>query len=435
MTLGVVFAGPSLAAADRKPPSGVALRPPAAAGDLYHAVRAGARAIGLADCVFEDRPTVGHKEILWALSQGVAVIGAASLGALRAVECAPWGMEGIGAVHEICREGGLDDDHRVAVLHAPEALGFAPLTEALVNVSATLDAAVETGALDAAAAAALEDAAEALGFRAAVWPAILDRAGLSAEARRRFEVWLPNGRVDLKRADALALLAHVAARICERPRPPRPEAFPDTLHWRAQRAAFDAAPPSLTRADAGALDELRLDPPRFEAEAVRAYARRAAAKDAGTEEPSHPSTLLETFRAERDLGDADGFEAWLAANGTDAGRLAAALAEEDRLLAGIDRAGPALGPAMLDGLRAEDAFAGFALRAADKARALANAPEPAFNDAALRALLDRFAVERRLALPTEDPDAVARSLGLPDRRALHRLLAREAAYAAQRERG
>ena len=96
----IVFVGPSLAGAHPAPPPGVTLAGPAAAGDLYRAARAGARTIGLADGVFEDRPTVWHKEILWALERGVRVIGAASLGALRAAECAPYGMEGVGRVFE-----------------------------------------------------------------------------------------------------------------------------------------------------------------------------------------------------------------------------------------------------------------------------------------------------------------------------------------------
>lgn len=427
MTPGVVFAGPSLPGPHRKAPAGVTLAPPAAAGDVYRAARDGARVIGLADCAFEDRPTVGHKEVLWALAQGVAVIGAASLGALRAVECAPWGMEGLGEVHALCRDGLLEDDHRVAVQHAPEALGFAPLTEALVNVSATLDAAVAASALDEHAARALDAAAEALGFRAARWDAILDRADLAATARARFEGWLPKGRVDLKRADARALLAHVAERIDAPRRPAAPERFPDTLHWRALRAAFDAAPRTLDPTDAATLDELRLHPERFEAAALRAYARAAAAGDPAAA-AADPAALIEAFRAERGLGQAEAFAEWLAENRIGATRLGAALSAEDRLLAALDAAAPALGAAMLDALRAEDDGAALARRAAAKAQALAAADAPVFDEAELRGLLAGFAAARGLALPAEDPDAVARSLGLPDRRALHRLLARERKY-------
>ena len=53
-------------------------------------------AIGLIDGYFERVPSVSHKEILWAMSQGIVVIGAASMGALRAAELAPFGMLGVG---------------------------------------------------------------------------------------------------------------------------------------------------------------------------------------------------------------------------------------------------------------------------------------------------------------------------------------------------
>ena len=36
------------------------------------------------------------------------------------------------------RDGVLQDDDEVAVLHGPEELGYPPLTEAMVNIRATL---------------------------------------------------------------------------------------------------------------------------------------------------------------------------------------------------------------------------------------------------------------------------------------------------------
>ena len=107
--------------------AGRRLRPPAEAGDLYRAARAGAAVIGLVDGVFEDRPTVWHKEILWALAAGVRVYGAASLGALRAAECAAFGMEGVGAIFARCRSGDLEDDHELALAYAPRELDYTPL--------------------------------------------------------------------------------------------------------------------------------------------------------------------------------------------------------------------------------------------------------------------------------------------------------------------
>src|SRR4029077_1266006 len=97
--------------------------------------------IGVIDGYFERVPTVWHKEILWAMAEGIHVYGAASAGALRAAELAGFGMRGIGRVYEDFRDGVLQDDDEVAVLHGPAEVGYPPVTEAMVNIRATLAAA------------------------------------------------------------------------------------------------------------------------------------------------------------------------------------------------------------------------------------------------------------------------------------------------------
>ena len=86
----VVFVGPSFP--DIGKLSDVEIRPPACQGDVMRAVRDGATAIGLIDGQFEFVAPVWHKELLFALSQNIGVFGAASMGALRAAECAAFGM-------------------------------------------------------------------------------------------------------------------------------------------------------------------------------------------------------------------------------------------------------------------------------------------------------------------------------------------------------
>ena len=105
--------------------------------------------IGVIDGYFEVTPTVWHKEILWAMAQGIHVFGAASIGALRAAELDAFGMKGIGRIYEDFRDGVLEDDDEVAVLHGPAELGYPPLTEAMVNIRATLAAAAREGIISA----------------------------------------------------------------------------------------------------------------------------------------------------------------------------------------------------------------------------------------------------------------------------------------------
>ena len=207
--IAVIFAGPSLPPAARPAGAEVVWRPPIRQGDLYKAALARPAIIGVVDGFFEAVPTVWHKEILWAMSQGIHVYGGASIGALRAAELAPFGMKGIGHIFEAFRDGTLQDDDEVALLHGPEEVGYVPLTEAMVNVRATVEHAVRDGILDPATAAALTGVAKSLFYKDRAYETILDAAASNGSAQAAlpaFAAWLSEGRVDQKRLDALEML-------------------------------------------------------------------------------------------------------------------------------------------------------------------------------------------------------------------------------------
>jgi hypothetical protein len=132
----VLYAGPSIAGLVL--PEGIELRPPARCGDLAALLDDPPAAVGLVDGYFKIAPSVWHKEILSLLALGTRVIGGASLGALRAVELEPFGMEGIGAIFHGYRSGLLVRDDAVMLVHAPEELGHAPLSVPLVDAEYTL---------------------------------------------------------------------------------------------------------------------------------------------------------------------------------------------------------------------------------------------------------------------------------------------------------
>src|SRR5437879_3858348 len=72
-----VFVGPTIGTDEASKELDATFLPPAAQGDVYRIASEGARAIGIIDGYFENVPAVWHKEILWAMSQGVHVFGAA----------------------------------------------------------------------------------------------------------------------------------------------------------------------------------------------------------------------------------------------------------------------------------------------------------------------------------------------------------------------
>lgn len=215
----VIFLGPSLPAAqarERLPQA--LLLPPVQCGSVYRAVlEQSPRVIGLVDGYFERVPAVWHKEILWAMAQGIQVVGAASMGALRAVELAPFGMQGCGWIFRAYRDGLLEDDDEVAVLHGPAELGYRPLTEALVNIRVTLQAATAAGIIDPFAHDALIQLGKHLHYRERSYPRLLHSAAAQGLATTRLRDWLTQHAIDQKRLDALELLAQVQCALDRAP--------------------------------------------------------------------------------------------------------------------------------------------------------------------------------------------------------------------------
>ena len=244
MTDGLyVFLGPTLPRADAARLLDAAYLPPVAQGDVIRLCERRPRAIGIVDGFFESVPSVWHKEILHAIRLGVAVFGASSMGALRAVELHPFGMVGVGAVFEAFRDGRLEDDDEVAVIHGPAELGYPSLSEAMVNIRRTLADAAQEGIVPAATAQRLEAIAKALPYRERGYGRLLRLAaaeGVPEEELADFRHWLPTGRVDQKREDALELLRTMRCWAADGSRTPEARFhFEHTILW--DRTLRDAA--------------------------------------------------------------------------------------------------------------------------------------------------------------------------------------------------
>jgi len=210
----VAFLGPSLPHdVAREVLPGVVCLPPAAMGDVLGAVnRLRPRAIGLVDGTFLSNMSVFHKEILYAMDQGVWMLGASSMGALRAAECAEFGMIGVGDIFEALASGEIEDDDEVALTHADEESGFRPLSDALVTIRATIAAAARAGLISGA------EAEDLVAIQKARWfperrlseisrdAAILGIDGSRCAALNEFTRF---SAIDPKRADALSLLSRM----------------------------------------------------------------------------------------------------------------------------------------------------------------------------------------------------------------------------------
>ena len=169
----VLFVGPSLARDDLADLKDFEILPPVAQGDMYAAAKSVPKAIGIIDGYFHGVPAVWHKEILWAMDQGIHVFGSASMGALRAAELHTFGMLGVGLIFEHYRDGLLTDDDEVAVLHGPKEAGFVTVTEPMVNVRATITAAVETELLSRDQGDRILELAKAQYYQERTWDTVL----------------------------------------------------------------------------------------------------------------------------------------------------------------------------------------------------------------------------------------------------------------------
>ena len=293
--------------------------PPARHGDVYRAVvTLRPRAIGIVDGFFQWAPAVWHKEILWAIHRGVHIFGAASMGALRAAELSSFGMRGVGAIFEAYRDGtyaacgtqAFEDDDEVAVVHGPEESGYLAASEAMVNIRCTLARAEREGVIDVAVRSRLISIAKELFFPDRTYETILARgrtSGLLPEVADRLEAWLPAGRVDQKRLDAVAMLDALAEFLAGDPPPAHPDfVFEHTLAWDKAVQALRASRQHSTE-DLLVLTELRLEERRFLAwrrEALDALTATRYAEGPGqaSDEPPAPGTR----RASRAFASAGG---------------------------------------------------------------------------------------------------------------------------------
>ena len=205
-----VFVGPTLPRAEIGTLCDFVCLPPAAQGDVLHLAKARPRAIGIIDGYFDGVPAVWHKEILWALTQGIHVFGSASMGALRAAELHQFGMRGVGRIFEAFLADELEDDDEVAVMHGPAATGYVTLSEPMVNIRATLESAERAGIVTAAMRAALIERGKNLFYQERTWERVLagdGAVGPFASEMQTLREWLPTGRIDRKRLDAREMIA------------------------------------------------------------------------------------------------------------------------------------------------------------------------------------------------------------------------------------
>jgi hypothetical protein len=390
----VVFVGPTTTADTARALLPEAeIRGPVVCGDVLAVTREGLATIAIVDGLFEHSLPVWHKEILWAISRGCRVYGAASMGALRAAELADFGMIGVGRVFEWYRDGLLEDDDEVAVAHEDAHHSYRVLSDAMVNVRSTLARAVRAGAVDEAAEASLIAIVKATPYPHRNLRRALAKADLPPRTRDSLTTWLTqNGIFDQKRADA------------------------EDLFRRIRRDGVDeaAAVPTAFRFS---YTEVFHELDRFMRRAVPESSPAPSAEEANEEDLLEELQLLgvERFR-----------DCWNAATER---ALARALARPD----GDEAVRDAVLAELSSVLRDRGIYESMLDRATGKSALLASEHHPAVRVPQTDLIAWHFSALGR-PVP-EDLDAYARATGFPDRKDLILAIARERWYVDRRRSG
>lgn len=196
-----IFVGPTTPS---NIPADATILPPAQQGDIAAAALQGPDTLILIDGLYHQNLAPWHKEILFALEQGCRFIGAGSLGALRAVECARYGAEPVGVISEWYANESCTDDADVAVAHAPVSKGSKCYTIPIVNLRATLEALGADGLFRFPDIPGLLDQARNIYFAERTWGTLKPIFG-----KMEFDC-VQHNYIDQKSRDAEAAIRHAS---------------------------------------------------------------------------------------------------------------------------------------------------------------------------------------------------------------------------------
>lgn len=179
-------------------------------GDLGHDIKENPDIIGIIDGVFHQNSSVGHKEILNVINKGITVVGASSMGALRASELDTLGMTGIGYVYEQYATGKVASDDDVAVMLDSETLEA--LSEPLINMEYVFENAVSENIITENQKDELIKIAKSTFYPKRNYSQTLNSSSLDDETKNKLIDFIRRS-VDIKKEDAKELITYIANMI------------------------------------------------------------------------------------------------------------------------------------------------------------------------------------------------------------------------------
>jgi hypothetical protein len=436
-----IFTGPTISAEEARDELDAVYLPPVSQGDVYRVAKRHPRAIGIIDGYFEHVPSVWHKEILWAMREGIHVFGSASMGALRAAELASFGMEGVGDIFEAYHSGAIEDDDEVAVAHGTREYGYRAFSTAMVDIRATVERAVHEEIIDRDTSLILLNIAKQLYYPRRNYQTILQYAAAQNIAQiEPLRAWISKNRVNRKRGDALSMLRTIRERFQE-------DVGPKHVGYHFQFTRFfqlltlsagTLSGEEETQLHDRLLEEVRLQPGVYERTYQGTIARVLmlilAATDNITITDESLQQITDEFRIEFGLHVPEAVEQWLQRNDIGLEDFTRFLERELRVRHVQATIQPSdINHVMADQLRLTGDYPRLAARARDKQRVLQihGQQNPGLLDTGFQSedALFQWYFEEQLGSPVlDDPSAYARAYGFQDMSFFKRALLREYLY-------
>ena len=213
----IIFLGPSLSHKRARKIFDADYRPPARKGDFLRlAAQSDVKLVGFVDGVFlQDYPPTPIEVYHLTRKEGVLLAGAASLGALRAVELEKFGMVGIGKIFQLYKSGKINADDEVAVTFALDG-DYQLQSEAMIDIRYNLYLAHKNGVISKKTKDVLAKLAKGIYFPHRSYTYIIEEArskhhSLGSEIIS-FGNYIMSNRKSLKEMDAIRLVKYLKER-------------------------------------------------------------------------------------------------------------------------------------------------------------------------------------------------------------------------------
>ena len=220
MNKPIIFLGPSLSYEKARNILEADYRPPAKKGDLLRLANLteDVTMVGLIDGFFlQDYPPTPIEVYQLATRKNMLLVGAASLGALRAVELEKFGMIGIGKIFELYKTGKIDGDDEVAVTF--EEGKYLVQSEAMIDIRFNLFIAKRKGIIDESTKREITRVAKNVYFPYRNYTDILDLTKKqypdSDGYIESFRIYITHNRESLKERDAIKLIKYLKKQISQ----------------------------------------------------------------------------------------------------------------------------------------------------------------------------------------------------------------------------